>query len=180
MNFLQTGIPGCYEIEAAIYKDERGTLTKVINPDLLKHKSLNMDIVEQYFSVSHKGVLRGLHFQIPPMDHKKLVYCVLGQVMDVVVDLRVGSPSYGKFFISELSPQKGNAIFIPSGLAHGIYTLAEHSIIVCSSSSAYSPEHDSGIHWNSVGIPWVDGSPKLSLKDQNLIPLKEFISPFSY
>ena len=114
-------IPGCYEIQPAVFKDERGHFVKVFHEDTFKRHHLETDFTEEYYSVSLKNVLRGLHFQLPPKDHTKMVYCVEGEVIDVVVDLRIGSPTYGEFELFQLSAEKANIIYIPPGLAHGFW-----------------------------------------------------------
>lgn len=109
-----------------------------------------------------------------------MVYCVYGKVFDVVVDLRVGSPTFGEFETFELSAEKANMIYIPRGLAHGFYVLSEHAIMMYKVSTVYSPEHDTGILWNSVGIPLRDENPFISKRDSEFLPLKDFKSPFIY
>lgn len=135
---------------------------------------------EEYYSVSHKNVLRGMHFQSPPKEHTKLVYCVFGEVIDAVVDLRIGSPAYGKFELFDLSAEKANIIYISPGLAHGFYVVSEKAILLYKVSTMYSPEYDTGIHWNSVSIPWPNKTPIVSQRDDKLSPFLEFRSPFFY
>jgi dTDP-4-dehydrorhamnose 3,5-epimerase len=117
---------------------------------------------------------------MPPMDHVKMVYCVHGEVLDVVVDLRKGSPSFGTYELFELNDEKANIIYIPKGVAHGFYVLSQQAIMVYHVSTVYSPQHDSGILWNSLDIPWPDQNPIVSERDQRLIPFSKFISPFVF
>lgn len=180
MHIDKTGIEGCYEIIPVSLKDERGRFVKTLNPLFLKANQLEYNFKEQYYSISTKGVLRGLHFQLPPKEHTKLVCCLSGMVMDVVVDVRKGSPTYGKYSIFVLESDKANMVYIPSGLAHGFYVLSEQAIVLCQMTSVFSPEHDSGIRWNSLSIPWPDDSPILSLKDRELPALSDFVSPFTF
>ena len=116
----RTAIPGCYEIIPRVLKDERGLFIKTFHKDLFEANGLNTCWAEEYFSISQKGVLRGFHFQIPPNDHEKLVYCPQGQVMDVILDLRPGSPTYRKHLIFDLNAEKSNMVYIPRGCAHGL------------------------------------------------------------
>ena len=175
-----TKIPGCFEFVPKIFKDERGVFVKTFHENTFKERGLETYFTEEYYSFSHKGVLRGLHFQLPPADHVKLVYCPYGRVLDAVVDLRVGSPTYGNFETFELSAEKANIIYIPKGLAHGFYVLSEGAIMVYKTSTVYSPKHDAGILWNSVSIPWPDKKPIISQRDSKFVPFIEFKSPFVY
>jgi dTDP-4-dehydrorhamnose 3,5-epimerase len=176
----QTKIPGCLEILPQKLKDKRGFFVKTFHKDMFRKYLLETDFVEEYYSFSYKRVLRGLHFQVPPMDHVKLVYCISGKVLDVVVDLRIGSPTYGEFEMFDLSSEKANMIYIPKGLAHGFYVLSDNAIMVYKVSTFYSPEHDTGILWNSVGIPWPDEKPIISKRDSEFLSFKDFKSPFFY
>ena len=175
-----TKIPDCYELQPAIFKDERGSFVKTFHEDVFKSHQLETHFPEEYYSVSVKNVLRGLHFQLPPQEHTKLVYCVQGQVLDVVVDLRLGSPTYGQFETFAVSAEKANLIYIPPGLAHGFYVTSEQAIMMYKVSTVYSPNEDSGILWNSVSIPWGNDNPISSKRDQSFVSLSEFKSPFIY
>lgn len=121
MDFRQTTIPGCYEIIPRILRDERGVFVKVFHEGVFEEHGLTTDWREEYYSISHRGVLRGLHFQLPPHDHDKLVYCTAGAVLDAVVDLRKGSQTYGSHVLQELSAEMGNMLYIPRSLAHDFY-----------------------------------------------------------
>ena len=122
MEIVPTEIPGCYEVQPKVFKDKRGAFVKTFHAGDFHSYGLCADWTEQYYSRSKRGVLRGLHFQLPPHDHAKLVYCVAGSVLDVAFDLRIGSPTYGKAVMLELSAKKGNMIYLPKGLAHGFCT----------------------------------------------------------
>lgn len=180
VNIRKTKIPGCFEILTKIIKDERGFFIKTFHQDVFVDNGLETHFAEEYYSYSHKGVLRGLHFQLPPFDHVKLVYCISGKVLDVVVDLRIGSPTYGDFEIFELSQERANMIYIPKGLAHGFYVLSDSSIMMYKVSTIYSPEHDTGILWNSIDIPWPDENPIISERDSKFVSFAEFKSPFIF
>lgn len=177
---ISTLIPGCLEIRPRIHGDARGRFVKVFNRQAFAAAGLNTDYPEEFYSVSHRGVVRGLHFQSPPMDHIKLVYCVAGQIQDAVLDLRRGSPTYGRHVLFELSAEAGNMVYIPRGLAHGFCALSETAILVYKTSSVYSPTHDCGVLWNSVGIRWAATEPVLSKRDRAHPPLEAFQSPFCY
>lgn len=177
---LPTPIAGCYELRPRVLADARGAFVKTFHQAWFDEMGLRTDWAEQYYSVSKKGVLRGLHFQLPPHDHAKLVYCTAGEVMDVAVDLRKGSPTFGQHACIQLSAAKGNMIYLASGLAHGFYILSDSATLVYNVTSAYAPDHDSGIRWNSAGIPWPDQNPQLSERDQGFVALEAFDSPFQF
>ncbi len=180
MKIRETKIPGCYEITPDVFKDERGSFVKTFHQDIFKIHQLETKFTEEYYSVSLRNVLRGLHFQLPPEAHTKMVYCVQGQVIDAVVDLRVGSPTFGQFALFDLSAEKANTLYIPPGLAHGFYVTGETALMMYKVSTVYSPKHDTGIHWDSVGIPWPCTEPIVSKRDSSFAALSEFKSPFIY
>jgi dTDP-4-dehydrorhamnose 3,5-epimerase len=180
MHINKTKLRDCYEIFPALFSDTRGTFVKTFHHDSFKENQLETNFVEQYYSVSHKGVLRGLHFQTPPKDHVKLVYCIMGEVLDAVVDLRIGSPTYGQFELYNLSAERKNMIYIPAGMAHGFYVTSEKAIVVCNLSTVYSAQHDQGVRWDSVGIPWPCRNPTLSQKDIELPCFSDYTSLFKY
>lgn len=180
IKLIKTSIPGCYEINPPIFTDERGIFVKTFHQEVFAAHGLVSEFAEEYYSVSRRGVLRGLHFQVPPRDHTKVVYCVAGEVFDAVVDLRIGSPAYGRFETFKLSAERANMIYIPPGLAHGFYVLSQTATIIYNVSTVYSPEHDTGIRWDTVGIPWPDSSPVISGKDGGLSSFSDFVSPFVY
>jgi len=174
------GIPGCYEVCPKIFTDERGLFVKTFHHDLFAAHGLETRFAEEYYSFSRQRVLRGLHFQLPPRDHVKLVYCVAGEVLDAVVDLRVGSPTYGTHETIVLSARKANMLYIPAGVAHGFYVTGESALMMYKVTTVHSPEHDAGILWDSVGIPWPDAHPVVSGRDSGFVPFAAFVSPFRY
>lgn len=180
MHAIETKIPGCYELQSKAIRDDRGLFMKVFNSDVFESLGLCTEWKEQYYSVSRANVVRGLHFQLPPYDHVKLVYCIDGSVEDVVLDLRVGSPTYGQVVMIELSAKKGNMIYIPTGLAHGFCTPNESATMVYNVSSIYKKDADTGILWNSAEIPWSLERPALSERDKKFIPFANFKSPFHF
>ncbi|MEG4330952.1 dTDP-4-dehydrorhamnose 3,5-epimerase [Microcoleus sp. AT9_A2] len=180
MEIYETKLPGCYELQPKVFKDHRGTFVKTFHEEVFKKYQLNINFAEEYYSFSHQNVFRGLHFQMPPKDHTKMVYCVQGEVIDAVVDLRVGSPTYGKCETFSLTAEKANIIYIPPGFAHGFYVLSETAIMMYKVSTVYSPEQDTGIHWNSVGVVWPIPNPIVSKRDNEFVALSDFNSPFVY
>ena len=177
---INTRLSGCFQLHGKTMQDARGSFRKIYQREVFKSHGLNLDWREQYFSTSLKGVIRGMHFQTPPYDHIKLVYCTAGEVLDVVVDLRMGSPTYGEYEQIVLSDVKSNAIYIPSGLAHGFCVLSETATMVYNVSTEYVPLCDSGIRWNSFGVLWPAGAHIISDRDKNFLGINEFFSPFEY
>jgi dTDP-4-dehydrorhamnose 3,5-epimerase len=176
----QGKISGCYELQPKIFEDTRGRFVKVFHEEAFSAHGLESNFCEEFYSVSHKNVIRGLHFQLPPMDGVKVVYCVEGDIFDVVVDLRVGSPTYGQYDLFEISSTKANIVYIPKGVAHGFCVLGECATLVYKVSSLYSPMHDSGVLWNSLGIPWPIKDVVLSDRDSTFPSIDQFVSPFIY
>lgn len=180
LDIKESKIIGCYELIPRIFSDNRGRFVKTFHEEVFAQAGLETNFAEEYYSVSHKGVLRGLHFQKPPREHTKVVYCVHGEVMDVVVDLRVGSPTYGKYDIFDLNSDKANMIYIPKGLAHGFYVKSNQAILIYKVTTVYSPENDTGIRWDSVGIPWPNDNPIMSERDRMLPAFEEMQNIFTY
>lgn len=173
-----TAIPGCYVLQTDVLHDERGGFIKTFHTEMFEELDLPTAYGEEYCSTSRQGVLRGLHFQLPPKAHAKLIYCSVGEIYDVAVDLRKASPTFGKYAAVRLSGERGNMVFVPIGCAHGFYTLSEKAVIVCKQTSVYAQEQDAGIRWDSVGIQWPGKTPILSEKDRRQIPFAAFESPF--
>ena len=180
MRVEQTTIPGCYQLFPLINTDNRGSFVKTFHQEIFAQHGLVTEFSEEYYSVSHKGVLRGMHFQTPPHDHFKLVYCLTGAVLDAIVDLRVGSPTYNTFETFELSPSLGNMLYIAPGVAHGFYALTDEAIMQYKVTTVYAPAHEGGIRWDSAGIAWPNASPILSVRDCGFPALADFHSPFQF
>ncbi len=177
----ETAIPGCFELVPRKTEDERGCFVKTFHRNGFESLGLKTGWREEYYSVSRKGVLRGLHFQLPPHDHVKLVYCTAGRVLDAVLDLRIGSPVYGQHLLCELDAEKANMLYLPKGVAHGFYTLSDSATMVYKVSTVYVPTCDTGILWNSAGIPWPDDQPTVSQRDGTLPALSDFTdNPFVF
>lgn len=176
----ETALPGCKLIRPFRHADDRGELVKAFHADTWAAHGMATDHREWLVSVSEQGVLRGLHFQVPPADHAKLVACVQGRVLDVVVDLRRGSPTFAQSLAVELDDRERTSIHIPSGLAHGFLVLSERAIVSYLVTTTHSPEHDGGIRWDSVGVDWPCAEPVLSDRDRDLPTLAEFDSPFEF
>ena len=180
MKINKTFIEDLLIIEPPLFKDERGFFYESYNKKKLD-KIINIVFVQDNESKSYKGVIRGLHFQKPPFEQTKLVRCICGKILDVVVDIRKNSKTYGKYFSIELSSENNKQLFVPKGFAHGFQALSEEAIVNYKVDNFYNPKSDSGIIWNDkdLSIDWnLDVEPILSVKDLKLISFKEFKSQF--
>lgn len=180
MNIERTILEGVYIIHNFNAVDDRGLFVKTFNKNAFEEVNLSINIRESYFSISQKDVIRGMHFQLPPYDHEKLVFVPVGSIIDVVVDLRKNSPTYKKHFTIELSAENKKSIFIPKGLAHGFKSIVDDTITVYNVSTEYNPNWDSGIHCNSFGFDWQVNNPVLSKRDEAFQGFDAFceINPF--
>ena len=181
MNIISTKIEGVYLIKPEIFKDERGSFFESFNQKIFeKETNQKLNFVQDNQSNSAKNILRGLHFQKPPHAQAKLVRVIKGSVLDVVVDLRKESKTYGEYILEELSEYNNHQLFIPVGMAHGFLTLEDDTIFSYKCSEFYFKESEDSIIWNdsSIGIKWPDIIPLLSKKDQNAKKFSSFISPF--
>jgi len=180
MNIIETKIDGLKILEPKIFEDIRGKFIKTFNNDFFKENELNIDIKETYYSISNKNVIRGMHFQTPPADHVKLVYVPFGRIMDVVLDLRKKSPTYGQYFSTELSSINGKVLIIPKGLAHGFKSLENNTNVTYMQTSCYAPNNDEGIRYDSFGFDWQCDTPNFSDRDLSFKSFNEFDSPFTF
>ena len=160
--------------------DARGRFVKIMHADFFAAHGLRTDFREQYYSISTERVIRGFHFQVPPMAHAKLVTCLAGRVMDVVVDIRRGSPAYGRHQVFDLSEENGHILYIPVGCAHGFATISASATLFYDATSVYAPECDTGIRWDSCGVRWPFAEPILSPRDRSFPALPEFETPFKF
>ena len=175
-------LPGCFELQPRVFDDARGRFVKTFHREAFAQHGLHTEFAEEYYSHSRRGVIRGMHFQTPPAAHVKLVYCVQGEVFDVVVDLRLGSPTYGQCATLKLSAAQGNVLYIPAGLGHGFCATSETATLVYKVSTVYAPAQDSGVLWSSLDVAWpLEGAvPVVSERDAGFLPLSAFQSPFLY
>ncbi len=171
MNVIPTAIPDVLIIEPKVFGDERGFFYESFNQKAFNEATgLDLQFVQDNHSRSRKGVLRGLHYQLPPHAQGKLVRCVRGAVFDVAVDIRKSSPTFGKWIGGELSETNYRQFWIPPGFAHGFLTLTDTADFLYKTTAYYVPSHDCGIAWNdpAIGINWPELSlaPLLSAKDR--------------
>ncbi|MEQ9402618.1 MAG: dTDP-4-dehydrorhamnose 3,5-epimerase [Cyclobacteriaceae bacterium] len=178
MNAERTNLKDCWIIEPDVYEDERGYFYEGYNSERFKSiTGFEFEVKQINQSRSSKGVLRGLHFQHGPMAQSKLVSCIEGEVLDVAVDLRQESETFGKFSMVRLSVHNKKHFYIPKGMAHGFLVLTDHAKLMYQVDELYSPEHDSGIIYNDkdINISWgmAEADIILSEKDKKLPTLKE-------
>ena len=179
IDWTELGIPGCYVGKLPKLDDSRGSFRKLYQANALVKVFPDFEIRESYVTVSRQGVLRGMHFQMPPDSHQKLVVCLSGSVRDVVLDLRVG-PSYGKVVGVDLSAEHANCILVPVGCAHGFYTYVSDTTLLYLVSTEHSPEKDAGVLWDSIGYNWPLSPgvvPEISKRDERHPALENFNPP---
>lgn len=184
MNVIETGLEGLLILEPRIFQDARGYFFESFSQREFEEKVGPVRFVQDNESMSTYGVMRGLHFQRPPYTQSKLVRCVSGRVLDVAVDIRQGSPTYGQHVAVELTAENHRQFFIPKGFAHGFAVLSETAVFQYKCDEFYHPETDDGISIldGSLGIDWRIPTDKaiLSEKDTRHGMLVDFKSPFTY
>lgn len=184
MKVIKTKIEGVVIIEPKVFKDSRGYFFESFSQKEFEEKVRRINFVQDNESMSSYGVMRGLHFQCPPYTQSKLVRCVKGRVLDVAVDIRKGSPTYGQHVAVELTEDNHRQFFIPRGFAHGFSVLSESAVFQYKCDNFYAPEADGGINIKdeSLNIDWQIpmSSAILSEKDLKHACLKDFNSPFDY
>jgi dTDP-4-dehydrorhamnose 3,5-epimerase len=176
----KTEIEGLLEIEPNVLQDDRGYFLESFRLDVLRNIGIDVNFVQDNESASKKGVLRGLHFQSPPYEQGKLVRVIKGSVLDVAVDIRVGSPTFGKHCSILLSEQNKKQFWIPPGFAHGFLVLEDDTIFSYKCTGYYRRESEGALRWDdpALNIPWNFTEPILSEKDKVAPLLSELVSPF--
>lgn len=180
MIFTPTSFEGLIIIQPAVFGDNRGYFFESFNDELFKKNGLDLDFVQDNQSMSHKNALRGLHFQAPPHAQGKLVRVLRGAVLDVVVDIRKDSATYGKHFSIKLTEHNYTMLWIPEGFAHGFATLENDTLFSYKCTRVYNKSSEGGLLWcdEELGINWETADPILSEKDKINPTLKDFNSPF--
>jgi dTDP-4-dehydrorhamnose 3,5-epimerase len=180
MEIVEELLGGVKVMRPFVFEDDRGNFVKPYHQDQLAQLGIDFHLREEFFSTSAAGVLRGMHFQVPPHAHQKLIYCITGSVIDVLLDLRKDSPSYGQAVSLELSAKNRHVVYVPVGFSHGFYSLEDNSCLVYKTDAVHAPEYDCGILWNSFGFDWPcdKACAVISERDQNHGKFAEFKSPF--
>ena len=185
MNIKSLAIPEVRVLQPRRIEDRRGFFSETWNRRTLRDAGISLDFVQDNHSQSRsRGTVRGLHYQAPPFAQDKLVRVVRGRILDVALDIRRGSPSYGRHVSAEISADQWTQILVPSGFAHGFCTLEPDTEVIYKVTGYFSPEHDLGILWNDpdLGIDWPveENAAVLSEKDRQQPRLKDIESPFNY
>lgn len=180
MEIVKTSLEGLLIIKPDVFEDDRGYFFESFNREKFMHAGLNMNFLQDNESKSKKGVLRGLHYQAPPFDQGKLVRVIRGSVLDVAVDIRKGSPTYGKWESAFLSGQNKWMFWIPAGFAHGFVTLEDETVFFYKCTNVYSRVSEGSIFWNDpdINIDWGVEEPVVSDKDRISPRFREIVSPF--
>lgn len=182
MEIKKRKLDGVYEITLSPIRDNRGFFMRAFDGELFEKAGIGRPWVQENHSRNEqKNIIRGLHFQFPPFSETKLVRCIRGAVLDVFVDLRHNSPSFGEWDSIELSEENKKMVFIPRGFAHGFCTLSQESEVLYKVDNTYNKEHEGGLLWNDpeLGIEWPEGNPVLSAKDEKNQTLKDFVKQFT-
>ena len=177
MNFLKTHIPEVVLIQPRIFKDERGYFFESYNFELFNKNIGRIDFIQDNEAKSTKGVLRGLHYQIPPVAQSKLVRVIWGKILDIALDIRSGSPTFGQHVAVELDGVQKTQLFIPRGFAHGYLVLSEEALVAYKVDDVYSKAHERGIRFDDpdLNIDWKMNMDSItcSVRDANLSSFKE-------
>lgn len=168
MNYIETEIPGVWIIEPKVFNDARGYFMEAFKQAEFEQHIGKIHFIQDNESSSSKGVLRGLHYQLAPYSQSKLVRVITGRVLDVAVDLRAGSPAFGKYVAVELSADNKRQLFIPQGFAHGFHVLSEEAIFTYKVDNPYTPSHERSLRFNdpAIGVDW-------GITDMNTVNLSE-------
>ena len=182
MKITKTKIKGLLIIEPQVFKDERGFFLETYNQKIYEEAGIKYDFVQDNLSKSAKGVLRGLHYQVNPFAQGKLVQVIQGAVLDVAVDIRFGSPTFGQYASVELDEKNKKQFWIPPGFAHGFVSLTDGATFGYKCTNLYNPESERGIIWNdpSLKINWKTKSPIVSEKDKKNKLFKDIEKDFEF
>ena len=175
-----TAIPGCWVLRSPVHADGRGRFVKPYSASVFAEFGAAHEWTECFWSVSRRGVVRGFHVQLPPAEHDKLIWVVSGVSHSAVVDLRAGSPAFGRTVVVELDAIAGRALYVPAGVAHGFQALEDNTIVVYLVTSAHDPARDAGVRWDSTAVTWPLPVSAVSERDKALPALASFATPFEY
>lgn len=178
--FRELNIPGVFEVEMFHASDARGEFVKSYHKRTLEERGLVGDFQESFYSSNKRGVIRGMHFQRPPFAHAKLVYCTSGRLLDVILDIRMESPTYGQCATVELSGSNHRAAYLPEGVAHGFCVLEDNTTMVYLTSTIHTPSADDGVRFDSFNFEWPIQNAIISPRDLQFKTLAEIESPFIY
>jgi len=182
MKVIKTGFPEVLEILPTVYKDNRGYFFESYNKKIFRENGINCELLQFMHSQSIKNTIRGLHYQVYPNPQAKIVYVIDGKIMDVIVDIRHGSPKFGEHIKIEISSRKKNQVYIPIGFAHGFSVLSKSATVAYMVSGEYSKDDERGIMYNdrTLNIKWNIKNPILSKKDLNNMLFESINKDFDY
>jgi len=173
LTFRPTGIEGVALFSLPVFCDTRGSFRKMFHAPAFARAGFACEIREEFFTISKRNVIRGMHFQLPPAAHFKFVTCVAGAVLDVVLDVRKSSPTHGRFLSLELSGGTPEGIALAPGIAHGFLALTDGACVHYLTSREHMSECDSGVRWDSFGMAWPVEAPIVSERDSKLAPFAD-------
>ena len=181
--FIKQEIPEVILVKPRVFNDERGFFMESYKYSEFVENGISEVFIQDNHSKSSKGVLRGLHYQLNPKAQGKLVRCTNGEILDVAVDIRIGSPTFGNWVSAKLTAENKEMLYVPAGFAHGFIVLSDTAELIYKTTGEYAPECDRGIKWNDkdINIQWgIDFEPLVSAKDANLPDLKNAEINFKY
>lgn len=180
MQVISSPLSGLFIIKPKVFEDERGYFYESYNKEVFQKNGITDEFLQDNQSLSHKGVLRGLHFQNPPHAQSKLVRVIAGSVLDVAVDIRKNSPTYGKHYSEVLSAQNKTMLFVPEGFAHGFLVLEDNTVFSYKCSRIYNKEAEEAILWcdEDIAVNWGIKNPVISEKDRVAKKFRDFTSKF--
>lgn len=170
MNYIETEIPGVWIVEPKVFADARGYFMEAWKKEEFEEKVGKIDFMQDNESCSSRGVLRGLHYQLAPYSQSKLVRVITGKVLDVAVDIRRGSPTFGQYVAVELSAENKRQLFIPQGFAHGFHVLSDEAVFTYKVDNPYMPSHERGLRYDdpTIGVDWkISETEVLNLSDKD-------------
>jgi dTDP-4-dehydrorhamnose 3,5-epimerase/CDP-3, 6-dideoxy-D-glycero-D-glycero-4-hexulose-5-epimerase len=171
-------LPGAFHVPLPRFADARGEFVKTHAFTAMATLGITFELREAFYSVSHRDVIRGMHFQAPPHDHDKIVYCADGAALDVLLDLRPG-PGYGRVASVRLDAATPSLVFMPKGIAHGFRALADHTMMFYQVSTEHAPASDAGVRFDSFGFDWQCAAPIVSERDLKHPAFADLVSPFA-
>ena len=178
MKILSTDFYDLFVLQFDVYSDNRGEFVKTIHKDTFVDANLEYQFQECFFSISQKNVFRGMHYQLPPNDHVKLVTVIKGGIIDIALDLRSNSPLFGKFFAIELSESNRKGLYLGSGFAHGFLSLENDTIVEYHTSTVQNKDSEAGVRWDSFGLNFPVDQPIISNRDDSFSPFNSKLKYF--
>lgn len=178
MKILSTDFDDLFVLQFNVFSDNRGEFVKTIHKDTFVDANLEYQFQESFYSISHKNVFRGMHYQLQPNDHVKLVTVIKGRIIDIALDLRSNSTHFGKFFTIELSESNRKGLYLGSGFAHGFLSLKNDTIVEYHTSTVQNKYSEAGVRWDSFGFTLPTDQPIISDRDESFSPFDSELKYF--